>query len=252
MKRTAVSLLLIASSSLVSSSRVANAQAGAPTDSGFSISPYFWLASLNGSVGVGRIATDVDLSFSDIIDHFNFGAMLTAAYRRDHWVGYVDGMYLAVGDAKAVAFRGDTGSFSLSQHETMIQPMGGYPVKGQTWAVDVLGGIRYWKLKTTLDFDRPRRTTTSSHTINMEWVDAIGGAAFRWNANNKLHFTVAGDAGGGGSDGTWQASASGMYDVWSHVSLGAAYRALSVDYDHDDKLFDTTTKGFLLQVAIRF
>lgn len=252
MKRTVASLLLIASSSLVLSSRAVDAQAGAPTREGFSLTPYFWMSGLTGSVGVGRIATNVDLSFSDILDELDFAAMATGAYRRGHWVGYLDGLYVATSDGAAVAFRGDTGSFSLSQHETMLQPMGGYTIKGQTWAVDVLAGIRYWKLKTTLDFDRPRRTTTSSHTVNMDWVDAIGGAAFHWSANDKLHFIAGGDAGGGGSDGTWQAYASGNYDVWKKVSLGAGYRALSVDYDHDDKLFDTKTKGFLLDVAIHF
>ncbi len=252
MNRTLASVLVIASSALLVPNRTTNAQVGAPTDSGFTIMPYFWLSSLTGTVGVGPLATNVDLSFDDIVKHLNFGIMGTGAYRRGHWVAYIDGLYVSLGDETAVAFRGDTGSFSLTQHETMIQPMSGYTVRGPTWAVDVVGGLRYWNLKTALDFDRPRRTTTSSRSVTSDWVDAILGAAAHWTPRAKVDLTIGGDGGGGGSHDTWQAYASGSYDAWKHVSVGAAYRALWVDYDHNNSLFDTTTKGFVIDVAYHF
>ena len=252
MNRTTASLLLIASCALLYPARTAAAQVGAPTREGVSLSPYLWMSSLDGRVGVGRVATKVDLSFSDIIDKLDFAVMASAGYRRRHWVGYLDVLYVALGDEAVVAFRGDTGSFSLSQHETMLQPMGGYTFTRDTWALDLLAGRRYWNLKTTLDVDLPRRTATSSHAARMEWVDAIGGVAVHWTATDKLHFAVAGDGGGGGSANSWQVSASGNYDVWKQVSLGASYRALWVDYDRDDRLFDTRTTGVLVAVTFHF
>jgi opacity protein-like surface antigen len=83
-------------------------------------------------------------------------------------------------------------------------------------------------------------------------VDATGGFRFRWTPEDNLRLTAAADGGGGGSRSTWQVASSVAYDVWSHWTLGVAYRALAVDYVKPDFLFDTKTKGFILGVTYRF
>jgi hypothetical protein len=227
-------------------------QGAAPTRSGFSIAPYLWMSSLSGTTGVGPLATNIDLSFGDIVKKLNFGAMATGAYRRDPWVAYVDGIYVSLSDAAAVAFRGDTGRFFLTQRETIIQPMGGYTLHAGSVAIDVLGGFRYWKLSTSLDVERSRRSTNTVRSAAPDWFDALAGVAAHWRASELLHFTVGGDGGGGGSQGTWQAYGSLGYDAWQKVSLNAAYRTLSVSYEHNNLLFDTDTRGFVIGVTVHF
>jgi opacity protein-like surface antigen len=60
------------------------------------------------------------------------------------------------------------------------------------------------------------------------------------------------DGGGGGSHSTWQTSGSLGVDPSRYWTLGVAYRWLAVDYDRDNFLYDTTTKGFIFGATYRF
>ena len=217
----------------------------------YDVTPYGWLTSLNGRVGVGPVATNVDLSFHDILKSLKFGIMGYAQARHGPWFAGFDGIYASLGNNAVIAFRGDTGSLELKQKETIIQPVGGYTIGNQKWAVDFLGGFRYWDLSTTIDVDVTRRPT-NPHTISQSWVDATVGARFRATPYKKVHIIVGGDGGAGGSDGTWNFYGTAGYDVWSKVALGLGYRYLSVNYESDRFLFDTRTKGLALGASIHW
>jgi len=234
---------------------IAGERAGAQIDTSghwrFDVTPYLWMSSLHGRVGVGPVATDVNISFHDILKSLKFGIMGYAEARRGPWMAGFDGIYASLGNEAVFAIRGDTGQLELKQKETIIQPVGGYTIGNQMWAVDFLGGFRYWDLKTTIDVDVARRPT-NPHSITQQWVDATVGARFRATPYKKVHVIIGGDGGGGGSHGTWQGYVMAGYDVWSRVALGAAYRYLSVNYESDRFLFDTRTRGFGLGASIHW
>lgn len=229
----------------------ASISAQTPAEWKFGITPYFWMASLNGDVGVRRVTTDVDLSFGDIIDALQFAVMLTADARYKSYVGRIDGMYIAVGDAKAIAIRGDTGSLTLNQRVTMIQPTVGYTFLSATSGFDVLVGLRYWKLRTELNVDPLTNRPPNSRSGSRSWVDGTAGVQGHWNPQKNVRVTLGGDIGAGGSRWTWQAYAGAGVDVATWCNIGLNYRGLSVDYDRDDFLFDTNLKGFLIGVNFR-
>jgi hypothetical protein len=210
----------------------------------FAVTPYMWLTGLVGDVGVGRLGSTVDLSPGDILKQLQFGIMAAGEARKGPYVLGLDAIYAKLGDARAFAVRGDSGALDLTQHETIIQPTGGYTIGDSTWSVDFLVGIRYWNLSTSLDVTGTRLSNERSMT--QQWVDATGGARFNWMPLEKLHFVAAADGGGGGSKDSWQAYSSLGYDVWSKWRLGLAYRVLAVDYDRNNFLFDTRTKGFVV------
>jgi hypothetical protein len=212
----------------------------------FAITPYAWLPGLTGRIGVGRVATNVDLSVGDVLSSLNFAAMATAEARHGPWVILTDGIYVSTGNSAAIAFRGDTGTFSLGQKQVTLQPTFGYTVGNEVWAIDGLLGARYWYLGMDLGVDRTRRPTTTERSGSRQWVDATGGARVRWTPADKIHLAAGADVGGGGSRSTWQAYGSFGVDPWDTVSIGLGYRALSVDYDHADFLFDTRTSGVTL------
>ena len=209
----------------------------------FEITPYAWLSGMTGRVGVGRVATNVDLSARDVLSSLKFAAMATAEARHGSWVILTDGIYASTGNSAAIAFRGDTGAFSLTQKQVIVQPAAGYTIGNEDWAIDGLLGARYWYIGADLGVDRTRRPTATERSASQQWLDATGGARIRWTPAANVQLTAGADVGAGGSRSTWQAYGSFGVDPWDMVTIGLGYRVLSVDYDHADLLFDTRSSG---------
>lgn len=249
--RLRTSLLVSSVLLLVTGASLAAQKAADSTTWRFTVAPYFWYAGLTGDVGVGTLATHVDLSPSDVIDRLKFGVMIYGEARVQRYVFGLDGLYINLGGSKAVAIRGDTGSFALDQKETMFQPSAGVTFGDSVSGFDVLASIRYWHLSTTLTASGPRGNSVSRNDTQ-SWVDALIGARYRYTFIPKYHVVVGGDAGGGGARSTWQAygyaSADALY--WLTVDLG--YRAIGVDYDKPSLLFDATTHGAFIALAFKF
>ncbi|HEV8233406.1 MAG TPA: hypothetical protein VGP84_02370 [Gemmatimonadaceae bacterium] len=246
-----IALVITTAAALFTNTAAVGAQSDSTSHWRFGVTPYVWLTSLNGKVGVGPVASSVDLGVGDILDALKFGIMGSAEARKHSWVILADGVYANLGAEHVFAFRGDTGRLELTQSETIIQPTGGYTIGDNTWGLDLLGGFRYWNLGSSLDVDRTRRPS-NEHSGSRSWVDATGGFRFRWVPIPSFRFVAAADGGGGGSQSTWQWYSSLGVDPWSRWTLGVAYRWLSVNYNHDNFLFDTDTKGFILGATYRF
>jgi len=226
---------------------------GAPSNKGwrFAVTPYLWFAGIEGDVGVGPLVSHVDLSPGDILDHLQFAAALYGEVRRQWFVGGMDAFYASVGDAKAVVFRGDTGSFNISLRQTILNPFVGYSVGNATWTLDVLAGARYWRSRGELRVDRPNGQSRD-FTTTVDWWDAIGGLRLTGSIVPRLRFTAGGDAGGGGANSDWQLHGDVGYDVSSIWTVGVLYRYLSVDYSKSNFTQDVAFKGFAIAGTYRF
>jgi hypothetical protein len=235
---------------LIGWSALATAQAYNRDKWRFGVTPYAWLSGLSGTVGIGPVTSNVDLSAADVLDALQFGIMGAGEARKGQWMIAADGIYASLGAGHVFAVRGDTGSLELTQRETIIQPVAGYTIGDGEWSLDFLGGVRYWNLSTTLDVDRARRPS-NERSGSRQWVDATGGLRLRWLPYEKVRVVAAADGGGGGSRDTWQAYSSLGYDAWSRWTLGFAYRVLAVNYHSDDFLFDTRTKGVIVGATYR-
>jgi len=225
---------------------------GVPSDKGwrFTVTPYLWFAGLKGDVGVGPITSHVDLSPGDLLKALDFAASAYGEARRQWFVGGLDVFYVSVSGAKAVAFRGDTGTFNLKNQQALISPFVGYSVGNATWTLDVLGGARYWSTKARLNVDRSNgRSVDVSKRV--DWWDAVGGLRLTGTIVPHLRFTAGGDAGGGGAKSDWQAHGDVGYDVSTRWTVGLAYRVIGIDYS---KTFvdNVDQKGFLLAGTYRF
>jgi hypothetical protein len=51
----------------------------------FEITPYFWMAGLNGDVTIKGIPADISMSFSDIMSDFKFGGQMHMEARKGKW-----------------------------------------------------------------------------------------------------------------------------------------------------------------------
>src|SRR4051794_16718031 len=63
-----------------------------PTDNqwSFRLAMYGWMQSLDGTIGIRGIESEVDVPFSDILEQLNFGAMGTIEVRYGRWAVAAD------------------------------------------------------------------------------------------------------------------------------------------------------------------
>ena len=239
----------------------------------FSLTPYGWVLSLNGSTTVKGRTTDVDAGFFDILEHTQFpknlmelAALGEARYGR--FALLTDIVYLKAGLGASItrsrgtdAINGTVGaSAGLKMWLVEAQFAAAYEVArwsglfapGSSTALDLYAGGRAWWQRGEVNlaasgtlnvFDLSlTREGFLSATKSVSWFDPLVGARIRHQFAPALNFMLSGDVGGFdvGSKFSWQVLAILDYEihrsktaVWSAM---AGYKALSVDYSQGSGL----------------
>jgi hypothetical protein len=219
----------------------------------FQLTPYLWIAGISGRAGIGNLVVDVDAGLTDPNVHLNFGFMGTFEARKDRFIILTDLQYSNLGTDRATP-RSLFSSASADFKTFVLDPEVGYrivdnPEKGAF--VDVLGGIRYWHLRTDLTFNAGLLSSFSA-TRSRGWVDAVAGIRGSAHISKRLFLTGKADLGGGGSKFTYQLFGGVGVLVGKRYALIAGYRDLSVNYNKDGFLFDTSLQGPLVGFGIKF
>jgi hypothetical protein len=246
----------------------------------FDIIPYFWMAGLSGDVTVRGVPGHVSESFSDILSDLDFGAQAHIEAHKDRWGLFLDGTYLKL-STSGNATRVTTGAAGELQETTQIQAdigmkewiveFGGtYNAgrwslgEGTSVALDALGGVRYWYLKTDVDvgiqqtlgdFSRYLAPTVSA---TKDWLDPFVGGRLRFDLPKNFMVVLRGDVGGFdvGSQISWNLAGYIGYNVSRVVSLWAGYRAMYVDYETGSGFnkftFDATMYGPVIGMGFLF
>jgi hypothetical protein len=222
----------------------------------FSVSPYVWGSSLNGTTAVGsRLPPiEIDASFKDILRNLNIAAMVLGEVRYQRFGAYADVVYTNIeadaGGSSNILFD------DIDVHNQLfIGTFGGeYRVlEGQMGSVDLLAGARVWSVNTRLDIngglldDREFEDSES-------WVDPVIGVKGRFDFGEGLFAVGMGHVGGFGvgSDLTWDVFGGLGYDFNDNYSVLAGYRHLAVDYANEDFKFDVELSGPVIGGTIRF
>ena len=219
----------------------------------FQFSPYFWLASLRGTGGVGNRTVQVDESFSDIFHSLKFAFMGAFEARKNKLIILTDLEYVSIEDDRATPgpfFSSVTAKFK----QFIFDPEVGYrlydePDKGQS--IDVLGGVRVWRVSTELDFGAgilPATQIQGSRT----WVDGIAGLRGKAALSKKIFVSGKFDLGGGGSKFTWQLFGGAGYNVTPKIALIGGYRVLDVNYNKNNFVYDMNQRGPIFGMGFKF
>jgi hypothetical protein len=220
------------------------------------MSLYMIGASIDGEAGVGSITADVDVSFGDILDNLEMGAM--AAYRgeRGPWAVVADVIWMNLEQEKGGL--GPTGGrrseVELDQFITELDLS--YALNER---LDAYAGLRYWDVDTdlTVVFGGPLGQTLSG-SLSEDWVDPLVGLRYEWPLSEKWVLVARGDIGGFGvgSDFSWHATAFAAWKLSERASLLFGFRFLDVDYDDgsgsDRFLMDVGEGGPAAGFAWRF
>ncbi len=207
---------------------------------------YLWGAGLDGTVTMGNTATEVDMSFGDILDNLDAGAQARFETRKDRWSILSDFIYMDLGHEAANL------PAELEVKQSLFEVVAGYSV---TPTFDVLFGGRYNELDNRVAFSGP--LGLGPLTDRHSWVDPVIGGRYR-GGGERFHYSLRGDVAGFGvgSEFTWNAEAVVSWDVSPRVVLGASYRVTDVDFEEGsgDSLFhyDMTTTGPAVGVGFRF
>lgn len=219
----------------------------------FQFTPYLWIVGISGRAGLSPLAVDVNTGITDSDIQLNFGFMATFEARKKRIVILTDLQFSSLGTDRpspGPLFSGASADFKTF----ILEPQVGYrifddPEKEAFFGV--LGGVRYWHLKTDLTVNAgvlPGVTTSRSRG----WVDGIGGVRGKTRLTPRFYVTGEADLGGGGSNFTYHFFGGGGFLVGRRYALIAGYRYLNVNYNKDRVLFDMALQGPLFGFGIKF
>jgi hypothetical protein len=209
----------------------------------FTITPYAWLAGLEGETGVGLAQAEIDKSFSDIVEDLDMAAMLALDANNGSF-GFVGDMFfvdLEAGSQTAL------GEFKGEMDQWILTAVPYFRVEADKDVTFDLGiGVRY--MDTDLEVTTPARSSSRSKA----WASPLLFGRMNVPLGEKAFVNCSLDVGGFGveTDFMWQFVGAAGYAVSESVDLVLAYRHLDVDFEDGLFVYDVKTKGFALGARI--
>jgi hypothetical protein len=244
----------------------------------FSITPYLWAPNINGTlkyqVPSGAAGSpEVQVGPNDYLEALRFAMMIAGEVRKDRWSVFTDVIYLDFSSekssVKAVDFGGSrvSSSGNVSTDSSLrggVWTLGaGYAVlPGRPVDLDVFGGLRYFGLKASTDWQLtvavtgpgggqtfPRAGSISERADLWDGIVGVKGRVWLGRTNWSVPYYL--DVGTGSSSLTWQGMLGVAYSFkWGGVTL--AYRHLYYDQKGDKLVQDLRFSGPALGVTFRF
>jgi hypothetical protein len=218
------------------------------------ISPYLWMAGMNGTLSLGGHEAQVKQSFGDIFSNLKFGLMGLTEVRRGRIGILTDLMWVRLGDETSIPLQSlPTGvTLKTSINTFTFTPWLAYRLFGNNRAsVDMLTGGRYYHLYGKITADAGSVGQLSYSGAN-NWADFVEGGRIMFNVTPRVGAFVIGDAGGGGSDLTWQVAGGLGYRWTKRWSTQLGYPRLYFDRSDNKLGIQQTQQGLLLGATFRW
>ncbi len=219
----------------------------AEEDSGYELWVYAWLTALDGNVAVGPLESEVNASFSDVLEGLDFAFMAALRSEQGPWVWTVDVFTANLTNdfARSVTVKTD---------QQMLRATGGVRLES---GMEFFIGARAIDIRNPLRLRLPDNTVVSSKG-SKSWVDPIVGMGYRGDLTDRLELVATTDIGGFGiaSDLSWSATAMLRYHFSERFSMSGGYRILDIDYEEgrgNRKFgYDVDTSGPAIALAWQF
>ena len=238
---------------------------------------YFWFVGIDGKVAVKGIERDVNVSFGDIWEDFDFGIQGHFEFQKNKWGGMFDGSWLRLKTSGSL--EGPAGILKIRTKSEMnfaiFELAGTYEIghwslskeapkvpnpKAPSLKLDAYGGGRLWYLDQDVKIRQAPPPLPGSINVNETWFDFIVGGKVALNATKNLTIRVRSDIGGFGlgfsSDFAWNTIASIGYQFPHGITAGLAYRIIYEKYENgsgDNRfLFDAWMRGSAIFLGVAF
>lgn len=240
---------------------LAASTAGAQEESRFYVEPYAMFPNMSGAIGIGNLPdADVDEDPGDIFDNLQFGAMVYAEMRTEHWTFGSDILYMDL-DADAADAAGDVASgLATLAGEVSIRQLG--------WELSALRRVnanleigiaaQYNDIESDLRVTLTPPGASIRPEISEDWIDPVVVMRVTYPLGPSWFVTGRGSAGGFdiGSESTWQATLHLGYRFSESKILKIGYRVIDVKYENgsgaDRFVYDVQTFGPELRFGFAF
>jgi len=225
---------------------------------------YGHMLGIEGDATIGNVTTDVDVSFSDILDNLDIGGMGFVEHRRGKWSFIGDVAYLKFSDEETIS-RTPVSSTTLDAEfaQTLVEGFVGYRVfaqdKGKSqFGIDLLGGARYNKIDVELDarVSVLGLTTSASRNPDEDWVDGVVAFRVQYGHDNGWGVSAWADIGDGSDSSSYQLMGIVSYRFKNNIRVFGGYRLYNLEYTGDTggRRFDVDLDytGPMFGVSYRF
>lgn len=230
----------------------------------YNITPYFFAAAIDATVGVGSVETDVDLDASDVLENTESGFMAMMSARSGDLVFALDASYFQLQDGESSSVTGPfgrataDGTVELTNRQWVYQPMVGQRVLDDTLKMDIYGGLRYTRLRANLDVVVDTSLArfpgdSSSFKSEKDWTDYVMGVNLAYPINQRWSLAGLADWGMGQySDLSYQFLGAVQWQFHPQMAASLGYRVLHQEYEEDRFSWDVTYSGLLLGLGFSF
>lgn len=240
---------------LSTQANIADADALATEGTRGSITPYVWGTSATGDASVGPLSTEVDLSFSDMLEDLEFALMVEGEYWNGRW-GFLGNLMYSSHESNGGGVLATTTDIKMTMLGAAVAyRFGPYQNSANRTVFDAYAGVRYTKMDVTL-------TTGggASASRDIDFTDPVIGGRFNIELKPDSRMLIGGDIGGFGvgSDFSWQLYGFYARDVTlgqTPATVSVGYRALGQDYTTGGTVpltIDTTYHGPVLALSFHF
>jgi hypothetical protein len=208
---------------LISSAHAATAQ-----EWNYQATIYAWLSGLDGTIAAAPVGGGIPVSakFSDLAGFLDFAAAGHFEAQNPNFVFIGDVNYVGLGSDRDAEIEGEPVSIELDYDQWIFELGGGYRITPE-FDLLLMGRLYSQNLGQT----QVAGEGTTANKTKYTWADVYIGARWRKLLGDRWWVSVRGDVGTGGSDFAWFANAGFGYRFSDLVSLGLAYRILSLDYE---------------------
>ena len=219
----------------------------------FELTPYFWLAGITGTIGIGRLPSqEVSASFSDILSHLTFGIMGTGEVRRGRFGVLADAVYMNVSQDGITSPPEWSGANANLKQGLYTFAATVRATKGKI-PLDVVAGGRYANISGTVDLVAGALPARSGSSSEGWWAPFIG-VRVLVPLSRKWELAGYGDFGGfdGYANTQWQLLGGINYKISKLVVAKVGYRYIDVEYIKNELNQDLAFGGFYLGAGFRF
>ena len=228
---------------------------------------YLFATDITGDLEVGNFEQELDVSFGDIFENLDFGAMVLIEHMRGDWFFIFDGAYLSVETDNTASNRIASVNTNAEATQMVLEGFIGHRIykdldESNTLrnAFDVLAGARYnyVDVKVGASVNVLGLSAQRSLDADFDFIDPVVGVRFKHNFNKKWGSMLYADIGGFGvgSELTWQTAAVINYNFPGGYKIYGGVRYLHWDYEDDTRFGDLNWKadytGPIIGFAKRF